>query len=321
MLPGSHHRQYALSSLLKLITKLGEKASINYNSTIYLNYDDRLMHALPKLLNLSELRDDTSFKNIIELQSELVENSDQILSIAASLPNEPIGSLSQTDHKHFKEIKEFRRGGVSSQILFLGDDLGWMYSFGLVRHEFLNIQDHWAMELPGYDEQLTRLTQFIKPRIHHLDPEEEEEEEEEEYDDDDDDDEEKLASIDKSAIPLAELLIPIIKLSRLFFKKLAKDGLNKTPLKPFTDMNSYQLTRLGDSAGRMSCDLDAIVRCIKESDDYDEADTTLEVMQTINRIRYAFDSHLLLVILYIVPLLPRFTLLAQSLAKLSHYLE
>ncbi|PLW45107.1 hypothetical protein PCASD_04596 [Puccinia coronata f. sp. avenae] len=160
------------------------------------------------------------------------------------------------------------------------------------------------MELPGYDEQLTRLTQFIKPRIHHLDPEEEEEEEEEEYDDDDDDDEEKLASIDKSAIPLAELLIPIIKLSRLFFKKLAKDGLNKTPLKPFTDMNSYQLTRLGDSAGRMSCDLDAIVRCIKESDDYDEADTTLEVMQTINRIRYAFDSHLLLVILYIVPLLP-----------------
>jgi hypothetical protein len=59
MLPGSHHGQYALSSLLKLITKLGEKASINYNSTIYLNYDDRLMHALPKLLNLSELRDDT----------------------------------------------------------------------------------------------------------------------------------------------------------------------------------------------------------------------------------------------------------------------
>jgi hypothetical protein len=56
--------------------------------------------------------------------------------------------------------------------------------------------------------------------------------------------EDDLPRINKNAIPLTQALLPIIKLSRLFFKMLARDGLNKAPLKSFTDMNSYQLATL-----------------------------------------------------------------------------
>jgi hypothetical protein len=54
-------------------------------------------------------------------------------------------------------------------------------------------------------------------------------------------------------------------------------------------------------AGRISCNLFDAVECIE---DLDEADTALAIHQIINETRRAFDSNLLLVILYIVPLLP-----------------
>jgi hypothetical protein len=68
-------------------------------------------------------------------------------------------------------------------------------------------------------------------------------------------------------------LIPIIKLSRLFFRKLARDGLNKKPLKSFTDMNSHQLKTLSESAAYISGNLHGIVISIEEFDGYEENNT------------------------------------------------
>jgi hypothetical protein len=296
----------------------------------------RQINDLPKFINPSELKNDATgsiHENIIKIQAELEENFNQILSIAASIPEEQYGSPSQMADKHLKEIKEFQRGGVSSRLIFLGDDLGWIFSkcantikkLGreprpsrrsrpfcdeikaliatateaidklikwLTRQEFINIQDRWDLELTDCDSYINVLTQFINEGINPPEPE------------DDDHVLDDLADLDNSAIPLARSFIPVIKLSRLFFTKLAKDGLNKNPLKPFTDMNSYQLTTLSESAGRINSGLSAIFERIKDSDQYDEVDTSLLIIQTINKIRHLFDSNLLLVILYIVPLVP-----------------
>jgi hypothetical protein len=100
----------------------------------------------------------------------------------------------------------------------------------------MNFRDRWGLELSNYDDKINRLTAFIDQRINHSEPEDD-------HDGSDDD----VADLNKNVIPLAQSLMPIIKLSRLFLTRLAKDGLQKTPSKPSTDMNSYQLQTLSDS--------------------------------------------------------------------------
>ncbi|PLW06113.1 hypothetical protein PCASD_23281 [Puccinia coronata f. sp. avenae] len=107
----------------------------------------------------------------------------------------------------------------------------------------------WGLELSNYDDKINRLTAFIDQRINHSEPEDD-------HDGSDDD----VADLNKNVIPLAQSLIPIIKLSRLFLTRLAKDGLQKTPSKPSTDgfimhrslrhwVNSQQLDR--SSSGKI----------------------------------------------------------------------
>jgi hypothetical protein len=70
------------------------------------------------------------------------------------------------------------------------------------------------------------------------------------------------------------LLIPVIKLSRIFFKKLAQDGLHTITLKSFSDMNSYQLASLTNSAGVIECNFMSMIKFVATYDDnHDEPDT------------------------------------------------
>ncbi|PLW15364.1 hypothetical protein PCASD_19980 [Puccinia coronata f. sp. avenae] len=296
------------------------------------------INTLPTLLNSSELQDDMNgslLGNIIAIQSGLDQTFDRMLSIAADIQTDR-DSLFRTDDKHLKNSKEFKRHEVSFDLERLDLKLLAIFESGartnmmikfkkstkatpirttnhtdeivqrttaateeidrimkwLTSHEFINIRDEWGATLTICDNKITRLTQLINQRINYLEPE------------DDGKSSDDLASSNKRLIPLAQLSIPIIKLSRLFFNKLARDGLNKIPIKPFTDMNSCQLQALRYSAGDIRDELSRVVESIEQSAKRDEYDPTGPIIQAINKMRHRFESNLLLVILYIIPLIP-----------------
>jgi hypothetical protein len=300
------------------------------------------INALPTLMNPLELEDDIDgprLKLIVEIQSGLNQNSDQILSIVAGIKPELIASPRppQADDSHLQELKEFRRQGLWYKLDSLKHQLRTIYERcaftirdlkkstkaishshqtrqlnhrheiirrtinatesidifmkWLTSHEFINVQEEWDPEVSGLDDELAKLTKRIHRTIN--DPELQ-----------DDDLSSDVAILNKNIIPLAQSLIPVIKLSRLFFKKLMKDGLNKVPLKPFTDMNSYQLGTLVGSAGYIDCHLYDINNFIKKSDENDETDTAKSITEKIYQMIQDFDSNLLLVIIYIIPLIP-----------------
>ncbi|PLW07459.1 hypothetical protein PCASD_21067 [Puccinia coronata f. sp. avenae] len=223
------------------------------------------INALPTLMNPLELEDDidgSRLKLIVEIQSGLNQNSDQILSIVAGIKPELIASPRppQADDSHLQELKEFRRQGLWYKLDSLKHQLRTIYERcaftirdlkkstkaishshqtrklnhrheiirrtinatesidifmkWLTSHEFINVQEEWDPEVSGLDDELAKLTKRIHRTIN--DPELQ-----------DDDFSSDVAILNKNIIPLAQSLIPVIKLSRLFFKKLMKDGLNK----------------------------------------------------------------------------------------------
>ncbi|PLW45110.1 hypothetical protein PCASD_04593 [Puccinia coronata f. sp. avenae] len=231
------------------------------------------INALPKLVNPCELQDDIDgsvHERIIEIQSGLDENLDQILSIVAGIEESLVALPPPPDDKHLRESKRFMRTGASFQLQMLDDELRWIFDSGAdtmeelqkstpatsstshpicryIVHEFINIQERWVLETSDYDSKIARLTQFIHQTINSTEPK------------DDGQVSDDFANLNKNAIPLAQSLIPIIKLSRLFFTKLAKEGPNKILLKPFTDMNTVQLRTLAESPGDINCDFTRIV--------------------------------------------------------------
>ncbi|PLW15439.1 hypothetical protein PCASD_20371 [Puccinia coronata f. sp. avenae] len=255
------------------------------------------INALPKLVNPCELQDDIDgsvHERIIEIQSGLDENLDQILSIVAGIEESLVALPPPPDDKHLRESKRFMRTGASFQLQMLDDELRWIFDSGadtmeelqkstpatsstshpicrsyrvreitmytatatksidelmkwITSHEFINIQERWVLETSDYDSKIARLTQFIHQTINSTEPK------------DDGQVSDDFANLNKNAIPLAQSLIPIIKLSRLFFTKLAKEGPNKILLKPFTDMNTVQLRTLAESPGDINCDFTRIV--------------------------------------------------------------
>ncbi|PLW31634.1 hypothetical protein PCASD_17042 [Puccinia coronata f. sp. avenae] len=299
---------------------------------------------LLELLHPSELEDDidgSSLALIIEIQSELDQNLHEILSIAAGIKHKPFSSPAQADDQELEEFKEFRRQGISSGLKTLNRTLHSLFdeSSHMIRdltkpstltiesyqhlqssrssaisqhtfmaarymnqvikrmsaHEFTLILQLWAPQVHfTHNEFLSDLPKLIYRVIHHP-------EREYSYD--------GLAKClkNKHALPLAQALIPLMKLSRVFFKTLMKCGLNKIPSKPFTHMNSYQLATLSDSVGFIMHDLFIVMKSIAEygSDDVDDdQDYNPEYIEgIITRTIRRFDSNILLVIAYVIPLI------------------
>jgi hypothetical protein len=304
------------------------------------------VETLLESLHPSELENNIDGPNlalIIEIQSELDQNLHDILSIAASgIKHKPFTSPAQADDQDLEEFKEFRREGLSSELKSLNRSLLSLFdkSSNMIReltrpstltieshqrlqssrrsaisqhtytaaryidhviewmtaHEFTLIQKYWAAQVHyTHIEFLSDLPKLIYRATHHP-------EREYSYD--------GLAKClkNKHALPLAQALIPLMKLSRVFFKKLIKDALNQIPSKPFTNMNSYQLETLSDSVGYIMHDLFIIMKSIAEygsediTNDQDYNPEYIEgiITKTIRR----FNSNILLVIAYFIPLIP-----------------
>ncbi|KAI9624106.1 hypothetical protein KEM48_009128 [Puccinia striiformis f. sp. tritici PST-130] len=66
----------------------------------------------------------------------------------------------------------------------------------------------------------------------------------------------------KPVIRLTELLIPIIKLARLFFTKISRSGINRIQLPAYTEMNSKQIKCLCLSAHHAACDISKLSKLL-----------------------------------------------------------
>jgi hypothetical protein len=171
-----------------------------------------------------------------------------------------------------------------------------------------------------FDELLDELNKVIAKHMpgsedkkEEDDDDDEDEDEDDEDDDDDDDDSDDQESsetyealyISKEATQrLAESVVPILKVSRLFFRKLVRTVLNRTPSKAFTDMNSLQLNTLNKASRSIDdhlCSLIHILKDVKKIEKYDTADA---LAQSIKKITDHFNSTILLLILYVIPLIP-----------------
>ncbi|KAI7941224.1 hypothetical protein MJO29_013298 [Puccinia striiformis f. sp. tritici] len=102
------------------------------------------------------------------------------------------------------------------------------------------------------------------------------------------------------AIHLAQSLIPTIKLVRLFFVKLSSTFQihhTKGPLSVYLSSSELQYSsQSAHSAGRL---IDTILGCL-----IDQPVSTFHLTSATNRLRSQFESHQLLILLYVIPLIP-----------------
>ncbi|PLW21012.1 hypothetical protein PCASD_03622 [Puccinia coronata f. sp. avenae] len=287
------------------------------------------------------LRDDQGLKHqaIAEIQSGFDRCLDQLVPFVAGIRPRPIASLHQTDDSSLEEFKNFRRQELRSKIEALSEELCIVFHIfflgqvkqnqsdlqtarrnqpirklrfiqltgiacqsidciiqWLTSHELSNILQNWNATLYDIDSLLCRFVyQVINPMSNS---------EEEDDDNQDTDSEHKPIYLSKESLQLAKSVIPIIKVSRLFCRKLSRHVLNQTPSKSFTAMNSLEFDTLNTAAEMIHCHLDFIIRVVKDADNHDDAWTASNLAETIQKMRDLFDSNLVLIFLYIIPLIP-----------------
>jgi hypothetical protein len=300
---------------------------------------------LIQLLRPSELQDDVNdsrLKLIIDIQAELDQSLREIFSIAAGIQRKPVSIPTRSDDQDLEEYKEFRRQGLANGLELLNQSLvsifdqssliikeltkpstmtiqwhqylEWSRRSAIVRekisiassinqviqwisaHEFTLIQERWVPRLYlAHNAFLFDLPKLIYRAIYHLEP---------------NDPPVGLAKCLKSehALPLAQALIPLIKLSRVFFKKVMNNGLHQIPSKPYTNMNSHQLETLGHSVGFILHYFHNLMKAIADygSEHRDRLANQYppSIEPTINKIVARFNSDMLLVVTYVIPLIP-----------------
>jgi hypothetical protein len=313
------------------------------------------LNTLSKLLDpSSELPEDmnaSKLQLITEIQSELDQTTDQVLSLSAGVKREEDSPVTQANDQDLKESKQFRRQGLSIKLRLMKHQLFLIFklcfqttkefelrsstnptvvaaplhpnrhnfnddtdSYGvlertahviesidrviqwIIGHEFILIQEKWGTSVDSYDRQLVELTELINRAIRPPKPE----------DGNRTSRDPSSRSLNQHATPVAQSLIPLTKLFRLFLKKIAKNGLNQIPSKSFTDMSSCQLATLSDSADSLDIFFYEIMRSITEYDSnngIDPPNPSKPIDDLIHDMTRSLDSSVLLVITHVIPLI------------------
>ncbi|KAH9440824.1 hypothetical protein MJO28_003613 [Puccinia striiformis f. sp. tritici] len=114
--------------------------------------------------------------------------------------------------------------------------------------------------------------------------------------------------LSQSAISLAKLFIPIIKLSRLLFKKLSQNGMNLKSLPIFTEMRSDQLEQLVElppQINQIIRDFIGVLRSTTLANNRnDQHPLRTRFTKLVNKLHLRVDPALFLVPFYLVPLIP-----------------
>ncbi|KAH9460201.1 hypothetical protein MJO28_004150 [Puccinia striiformis f. sp. tritici] len=274
-------------------------------------------------------------KQVIEGQSELDHTWDQIQHAVRKLYQD---SSSQANDKHLKDFKRFRLHGLSSlfEVSILEDILTFFnytletiqrrglsnydqpamwnnnfcayqdkHAFTNQRHtdytasvletidsmveclkgsEFDIVQRDWPRKTRSIDDDMKELLHLINPTVSSG----------------------KAGGYPACTIPrtqpairVAQSLLTIIKMSRMFFNKLSKRGMNGKRLPLFTKMSSYELEALSRIPDDIVGDLRAMISCWKRGDD-----VIIQLPQAARRLQRRFQSALALIVLHFIPLVP-----------------
>ncbi|KAI9603583.1 hypothetical protein KEM48_000883 [Puccinia striiformis f. sp. tritici PST-130] len=291
------------------------------------------LFTVPQLLDPEGLRKDpgASLKLIAEFQHKLDHTMSQIASVMAFVAPAPLHSSDRTDDQHLKRFKSFRINDLDENISelrsristvcyvacdhleqlnlstvyeFMEDDGPAVYesctaeAFNYIdytincieKSELHAAEEHWEERGIRINELLNRsignLVSSATPFNHRK------------Y--------ESTSFVRELVIHLTELVIPIIKLSRLFFNKLSRRGVNSKPLPLHTGMNSKQIRCLTEFAHTVVLTISGLLNLLYKADKAPEADPvyTCDIAEVIEHFASRFEAPLTLCVLYIVPLIP-----------------
>ncbi|KAI7935330.1 hypothetical protein MJO28_016201 [Puccinia striiformis f. sp. tritici] len=290
---------------------------------------------LSRLLEPEDLRRDPGarLKLIAEFQPGLDHNMSQIACVIAFISPVPLQSSDRADDQQLRHFKSFWLGELNDNISDLRfqvssicrsacDQIEKMNLYMtleykdtldtevntyeecitetlghidfvvkcLKRSELDAIEEHWAQEVHRMDSLLGRSTRRLVDSARQTSRQLTK----------------RNRSVHELVIHLTKLAIPIIKLSRLFFQKLSRRGMNGKHLQSFTKMNSKQLRFLSESARRVAKKLVEILNILSNAQTDPEivsVDTHV-LPRGMEHLASRFEAPLLLVVLYLIPLIP-----------------
>ncbi|EFP74658.1 uncharacterized protein PGTG_00614 [Puccinia graminis f. sp. tritici CRL 75-36-700-3] len=286
--------------------------------------------AISLSLKPSELQREPSsnLKRILEMQEELEQTLCQIRSALDLLPEQEVVP-NQTNDQHHKEFKNYRINGLDqcirdevlmemagffSSSIMLVRQLGFstdprinhMVPAGMeVVHTRYRSEaslksaiiwlkgSEWDTVLVGWRLAMDVIDSVLEKSIRHISS----------IPNHDLNNRPPFEPLGERNLQVAESLIPIIKLSRIFLARLSKlEKKNKT-LPHYTEMCTHQLQSLHDlplcAISKLSCLQSMSVR----NDMFDEA-STIRFNDMVRRLLALFQSSLLDVVLCVIPLVP-----------------
>ncbi|KAI7950123.1 hypothetical protein MJO28_008944 [Puccinia striiformis f. sp. tritici] len=107
-----------------------------------------------------------------------------------------------------------------------------------------------------------------------------------------------------SLIPLAKLVIPLIKLSRIFFNKLSVQEMNRKPLPMYTKTCSHSLNSMASSLGDVIDDLSEIASLLRYDLRTPAADTCQSLIDGVQSLQDRLKSSLALIRTHFLPIIP-----------------
>ncbi|POW15895.1 hypothetical protein PSTT_01845 [Puccinia striiformis] len=299
---------------------------------------------LSLLLNPISLLERTSsqFKLVLDHQLVLDQTLDQIISVFHTICPDRESAPVEPNDQHFQEFKSFRLHGLNSCMelpLFANLLDCFRGSYELIQHLDLStkkykhhnelaytikscagwldfcqtsindviqwitgseidiIQGDWSEELGDIEETLEKFSIMIHSTIsihkHLIHPPREPSGDQSEE------------PHSEGAIRLAKLVIPIVKLSRLFFNTLPTGRMNGIKFPLYTEMKSSQLECLSESVNKISTDLKELLKILENADrPFEGWATSPHIIKKAQEIQTRFDSYLYLILLYIVPQIP-----------------
>ncbi|EFP80181.1 uncharacterized protein PGTG_06137 [Puccinia graminis f. sp. tritici CRL 75-36-700-3] len=183
-------------------------------------------------------------------------------------------------------LRDFKDGGHTSPCLIeftgckINQTIDWAISLSKAS-ELSLIWTLWKNEIPECDEEFEgMLIQMGPTRL--LDGEHE-------------------ALLSPPAVELGTSLIPVFKLSRLFFNKLSQERVTKEDVASFTEMSSAQLSSLDGWIEQIFSSIASMHFSIKNADQDDPVNTSAAIIDELETLKALFRSYQLLIDKYILP--------------------
>ncbi|KAI7950152.1 hypothetical protein MJO28_008973 [Puccinia striiformis f. sp. tritici] len=107
----------------------------------------------------------------------------------------------------------------------------------------------------------------------------------------------------EALLDLAKLLIPIIKISRLFFQKLSTRGMDRKQFPKFTQMCSHELNTMAVSPQCVADELGKVDQTFRDADRAYPGATFSRLIEQVQVIETQFKEVLLLILLHFLPII------------------